>query len=156
IQKARPNVNWENCEDGGNMMTFNMLRTYVTSITNDASGALSARKAVYGATYPFPPRYTDRYMPDEGLNSYVLRGYQFGGPWVIMRPLTTLTAAERETLAQQIQAYKAKRKQIARGKVFHTAAPSPTATDVLQSYDSTTDSAVAVVTRAQNPNDSYL
>ena len=63
IQEARPNVYWENCENGGNMMTFNMVKNYVTSITNDASGSLSSRRAVYGATYPFPPRYAERYMP---------------------------------------------------------------------------------------------
>src|SRR3974390_2516278 len=51
IQSARPNVVGENCENGGNMMTFNMVKHYVTSITNDASGALQSRRAVYGATY---------------------------------------------------------------------------------------------------------
>ena len=64
IQQARPNVFWENCENGGNMMTFNMVKSYVTSITNDASGSLASRQAVYGATYPFPPRYAERYMPE--------------------------------------------------------------------------------------------
>ena len=64
IQQARPNVFWENCENGGNMMTFNMVKSYVTSITNDASGSLPSRQAVYGATYPFPPRYAERYMPE--------------------------------------------------------------------------------------------
>jgi alpha-galactosidase len=156
IQRARPNVYWENCENGGNMMTFNMLRNYVTSITNDASGALSSRKAVYGATYPFPPRYTDRYMPDEGVNSYVTNSYLFGGPWVIMRPLATLNAADKEFLAQKIQGYKAKRREIARGKVFHSAVPGPAATDALQSYDSVSDSSVSVITRAQSAADSYL
>ncbi len=53
IQKARPNVYWENCENGGNMMTFNMVKHYVTSVTNDASGSLPSRHAVFGATYPF-------------------------------------------------------------------------------------------------------
>ena len=44
IQQARPNVFWENCENGGNMMTFNMVKSYVTSITNDASGSLASRR----------------------------------------------------------------------------------------------------------------
>jgi len=51
IQQARPNVYWENCENGGNMMTFNMVQNYVTSITNDASGSLPARRAVFGARF---------------------------------------------------------------------------------------------------------
>src|SRR5262249_55950358 len=53
VQRQRPSVMWENCENGGNMMTFAMVQHYVTSITNDASGALGSRQAVWGATYPF-------------------------------------------------------------------------------------------------------
>ena len=85
IQQARPNVFWENCENGGNMMTFNMVKSYVTSITNDASGSLASRLAVYGATYPFPPRYAERYMPEsDGFTPYATHSYRFGGPWVLM------------------------------------------------------------------------
>jgi alpha-galactosidase len=157
IQKARPNVLWENCENGGNMMTFNMVRNYVTSITNDASGSLSARKAVFGATYPFPPRYTDRYMPPEELNRYVTNSYRFGGPWVIMRPLVNLNGAEKQFLSEEIARYKTKRLSINTGKVFHiTSAPANDRIDVLQSYNPEKDEALAVVTRAQIAGDTYL
>ena len=92
IQAARPNVYWENCENGGSMMTFNMVKSYVTSITNDASGSLASRRAVYGATYPFPPRFAERYMPgSDGLDSYSTGSYMFGGPWVLMNRLADLT-----------------------------------------------------------------
>src|SRR5260370_12518713 len=81
IQQARPNVYWENCENGGNMMTFNMVQNYVTSITNDASGSLASRLAVYGATYPFPPRYAERSIPEsDGYTAYPTHSYRFGGP----------------------------------------------------------------------------
>jgi hypothetical protein len=157
IQAARPNVLWENCENGGNMMTFNMVRNYVTSITNDASGSLGARKAVYGATYPFPPRYTDRYMPPEELNSYVINSYRFGGPWVIMRPLTSLAAADRDFLKGEIARYKSKRTSVNSSKVFHlTSAPADNRIDALQSYNPDKDEALAVVTRANAAGDSYL
>jgi len=139
------------------MMTFSMLRRYVTSITNDASGSLSARKAVFGATYPFPPRYTDRYMPAEGLTRYVTHSYLFGGPWVIMLPLAGLKAAELEFLASEINSYKAHRRQIAAGKVFHiTPPPAANNIDVLESYDSAVDTAMAVVSRAQVTENSFL
>jgi hypothetical protein len=157
IQQARPNTLWENCENGGNMMTFNMVRNYVTSITNDASGSFSARKAVFGATYPFSPRYTDRYMPDEGLTPYVTNSYQFGGPWVIMRPLVGLNGPEREYLSTEIGRYKMKRSSIVSGKVFHiSSAPALDRIDALQSYNSEKDVAVAVVVRPQATADSYL
>ncbi|MGH9657066.1 MAG: glycoside hydrolase family 36 protein, partial [Bryobacteraceae bacterium] len=89
IQAQRPNVIWENCEDGGNMMTYNMVRNYQTSIASDDSGAMTTRQAVYGITYPFPPRYSDRYMPDEELGTYTTRSFMFGGPWIFMNRLAS-------------------------------------------------------------------
>jgi alpha-galactosidase len=90
VQQLRPYVLWENCEDGGNMMTFNMVRHYVTSITNDASGARDSRQAVWGATYPFPPRFADRYMPENPTSAYITRSYMFGGPWHLMNQLPAM------------------------------------------------------------------
>jgi alpha-galactosidase len=156
IQAARPNVMWENCENGGNMMTFNMVKLYVTSITNDASGSLSSRRAVYGATYPFPPRYAERYMPGaEGLSPYVTHSYRFGGNWAIMNRLPDLTVDQLGFLGQEIARYKAQRAEISRGKVFHHAAPSATSTDAIQSYDAETDSSIAVITRAESAGPQY-
>jgi alpha-galactosidase len=157
IQTARPNVLWENCENGGNMMTFNMVKMYVTSITNDASGSLASRRAVYGATYPFPPRYAERYMSgDEGLNPYVTHSYRFGGNWAIMNRLTDLSVDQLGFLGQEIAHYKDGRAEISRGKVFHHAAPSTNSTDAIQSYDPETDSAIAVVTRAESAGPQYI
>ncbi len=157
IQQARPNVFWENCENGGNMMTFNMVKSYVTSITNDASGSLASRLAVYGATYPFPPRYAERYMPEsDGLSQYATNSYRFGGPWVLMTPLAALTADQIGFLKNQIQLYKDQRTDIAGGKVFHILAPGANATDAIQSYNPATDTAIAVITRAASSGPSYL
>jgi alpha-galactosidase len=157
IQQARPNVWWENCEDGGNMMTFNMVQSYVTSITNDASGSLAARTAVYGATYPFPPRYAERYMPQsDGLTPYATHSYRFGGPWVLMNQLADLPADQVAFLKDQVQKYKNQRMDISAGKVFHILAPGANATDAIQSYNETTDTAIAVVTRAASSGPTYL
>ncbi len=157
IQQARPNVNWENCEDGGNMMTFNMVKSYVTSITNDASGSLASRQAVYGATYPFPPRYAERYMPEsDGLTDYATHSYRFGGPWVLMTRLADLQADQVAFLKSEVQNYKNQRTDISAGKVFHILAPGANATDVIQSYNPSTDTAIAVVTRAASAGPSYV
>ena len=127
---------WENCENGGNMMTFNMVKNYVTSITSDAAGSLSSRRAVYGATYPFPPRFAARYMPDsDGLNPYATHSYRFGGNWVLMNKLTDLTVDQRGFLKQQIENYKNQRVEITGGKVFHHAPPALYGTDAIQSYN---------------------
>jgi alpha-galactosidase len=157
IQQARPNVLWENCENGGNMMTFNMVKSYVTSITNDASGSLPSRQAVYGATYPFPPRYAERYMPEsDGFTPYATHSYRFGGPWVLMNKLADLQTDQVAFLQEQIQHYKDQRTDISAGKVFHIQAPAANATDVIQSYNETTDTAIAVVTRAAAGGATYL
>ena len=157
IQQARPNVLWENCENGGNMMTFNMVKSYVTSITNDASGALPARQAVYGATYPFPPRFAERYMPDsDGLTRYATNSYRFGGPWVLMIKLADLPSDRLAFLQDQVRQYKDQRTDISAGKVFHLAAPGANATDAIQSYTEATDTAIAVITRAASSSGTYL
>jgi hypothetical protein len=157
IQQARPNVFWENCENGGNMMTFNMVKSYVTSITNDASGSLPSRQAVYGATYPFPPRYAERYMPEsDGFTPYATHSYRFGGPWVLMTKLADLQADQVAFLKDQIQNYKNQRLDISAGKVFHILAPAANATDAIQSYNEATDTAIAVVTRAASNGPTYL
>ncbi|MGA2271087.1 MAG: glycoside hydrolase family 36 protein [Bryobacteraceae bacterium] len=157
IQAARPNVYWENCENGGNMMTFNMVKNYVTSITNDASGAFDSRRAVYGATYPFPPRFAERYMPDsDGLDPYAAHSYMFGGPWVLMNRLADLTPGQVGFLANEIQGFKTQRADIAGGKVYHILPPAPDGTDVIQSYNPVSDNAVAVITRAQTDGPEYI
>jgi alpha-galactosidase len=157
IQAARPQVNWENCENGGNMMTFSMVKHYVTSITNDASGALPARSAVYGATFPFPPRYAERYMPAaDPLNTYTTHSYRFGGPWVLMNRLTELRPDAIAFLAGQIRNYKDQRADIASGKVYHLTAPGADAIDAIQSYNASSDTALAVITRAASNDASYL
>jgi len=156
IQAARPNTVWENCENGGNMMTFNMVKSYVTSITNDASGALQSRQAVYGATYPFSPRFADRYMPDsDGLTDYATQSYRFGGPWVLMDQLAGLDAAQLKFLQAQIQDYKNGRASINGSKVYHILAPSQNGNDAIQSYNATLDSATAVITRTQSVGPMY-
>jgi hypothetical protein len=156
VEAARPNVLWENCENGGNMMTFNMVKNYVTSITNDASGSLESRRAVYGATYPFSPRYSERYMPDtDGLNTYATHSYRFGGPWVLMNQLAGLNADQVSFLQAEIQNYKNGRANIGGGKVYHILAPAENETDGIESYNAGLDSATAVITRAQSQGPAY-
>ena len=148
IQQRRPSVHWENCEDGGNMMTFNMVRSYVTSIAADDSGPLTTRQAVYGVTYPFSPRYADRYMPDETLDTYTTRSYMFGGPWIFMNRLAEMAPDQLAFAASEVKVYKAIRGRVARGRVYHlTARPDDARIDALQSYDEASGSAIVVAAR---------
>jgi hypothetical protein len=131
------------------MMTFNMVKNYVTSITNDASGSLPSRKAVYGATFPFSPRYADRYMPaSDGLTPYATHSYMFGGNWVLMIPLAGMTADQSGALDREIANYKTMRGSINGSKIFHIQPPTSTGTDAIMSYNPTLDSGLAVISRA--------
>jgi alpha-galactosidase len=152
----RPAVHWENCEDGGAMMTYNMVRNYVTSIAADDSGPMTTRQAVYGITYPFPPRYADRYMPDEELGHYITRSFMFGGPWILMNRLPSMREEDLELLAREIALFKTFRTRIRDGKVLHlTARPAENRIDAIASYHLETDTAIAFVFRAEAPAASY-
>ena len=152
IQEQRPRVLWENCEDGGNMMTYNMVRRYNTSIAADDSGPLTTRQAVYGITYPFPPRYADRYMPDDEIGAYVTRSFMFGGPWIFMTRLEQMRPEDLEFAAGEIRIYKSIRRRMRDGKVYHlTPRPAEDSWDALQSHHEETDTSVVIVARADTP-----
>jgi alpha-galactosidase len=84
VRQAHPHLVWENCEDGGCMMTYRMARLCHTSITVDNIATYATRQGVYGASYPFSPRYSVRYMEDEPT-PYTLRSSIFGGPLILMQ-----------------------------------------------------------------------
>jgi alpha-galactosidase len=156
IQRQTPGTVWENCANGGNMMTFRMVRNYVTSITNDASGSLGSRQGLYGASFPFPPRYTDRYMPAGPLNDYTTRSFIFGGPWILMNKLVELKPADFLFLQNEVRLYKQMRQLIRQGKVLHLSdRPLDGRTDAMQSYNPARDEAVAVVIRDDSSGDHY-
>ena len=138
------------------MMTFKMARNYVTSITNDASGSLGSRQGAYGATFPFSPRFADRYMPDEQIDEYTTRSFMFGGPWVFMNRLPEIAPPDLAVAKREIAVYKSMRAAIRDGRVSHlTGRPTPGRVDAIQSYHAGRDTAVAIVTREAAPEDQY-
>ena len=148
IQQARPLTLWENCQDGGNMLSFNMPRNYVTSIAADDSGPLTTRQAVYAMSYVFPTRYMDRYMPSQVFSSYITRSYMFGGPWIHMNRLTEMDLDSLDFAAQEVALYKSLRERIRDGRVYHlTARPTETFIDVMESFDPATGRAILMAYR---------
>lgn len=156
IQRRTPGTVWENCANGGNMMTFRMVRNYVTSITNDASGSLGSRQGLFGASFPFSPRYTDRYMPAVPMTDYHTRSFIFGGPWILMNKLTELSPGDFLFLQNEARLYKEMRASIREAKVLHLSArPLDGRTDAIQSYNAAQDRAVAVVVRDDSSAGNY-
>jgi alpha-galactosidase len=136
VQQSNPSVLWENCEDGGSMQTFHMVQRYVTSIANDSADALTTRHGVWGATSPFPPRYTDRYMQDDPIDTYHSRSYMFGGPMILMNQITNWSPDMLVFAAQEMTLYKAIRTTIRDSKIYHlTQQPDGTFNDVIESYN---------------------
>ncbi len=154
VQEQLPTVLWENCEDGGNMQTFKMAQQYATSIVNDNADFLVTRKSVYGATYPFPPRYTDRYMEVTPWDSYRTRSHFFGGPLIIMDNIGGWLEAVYDFMKKEVQLYKQLRGHISQGKVYHlTPPPDGTFNDYLQSHVIETDKSVILVFRQETAFD---
>ncbi len=64
-----------------------MARLYHSTITVDNIATYATRQGVYGASYPFSPRYSVRYMQDDPT-PYTLRSAIFGGPLILMQQVT--------------------------------------------------------------------
>lgn len=157
VRRQAPQVAWENCQSGGRMMTYQMVRECATSITADDTAALTTRQAVHGATYPFPPRYTDRYLGEGTVSKYNLRSAMFGGPWMLMQRITEWSEEDLATAAAEIALYKSLRPIIRDGKVFHlTPRPDGTRNEAIQAYSPQLNRSVIFVFRHEGPETSLL
>jgi alpha-galactosidase len=157
IGRQAPQVVCENCQSGGRMMTFQMVRANVTSITSDDSSALTTRQAIHGATYPFSPRYTDRYLGEDLVSKYNLRSGMFGGPWMLMQRITEWSEADIALAAAEAALYKSLRPIIRDGKVFHlTPRPDGTRNEAIQAHSARLNRSVIFVFRHESEEDSLL
>jgi hypothetical protein len=122
LRRQRPGLVLENCEDGGCMLTFKMGRLYHTSITVDNISTYHTRQGVYGASYPFSPRYSVRYMEDDPT-PYTLRSSIFGGPLILMQKIGEWDAQQIADTRAAIGQYKALRTLIRDAKIIHLRRP---------------------------------
>jgi alpha-galactosidase len=122
LREKYPHVVFENCEDGGMMMTYKMARLYHTSITVDNIATYATRQGTYGASYPFSPRYSVRYMEDDPT-PYTLRSSIFGGPLILMQRITDWDAQQFAYAKAAIDEYKSYRTLIRDAKVIHVLPP---------------------------------
>ncbi|GIK73770.1 MAG: hypothetical protein BroJett021_27580 [Chloroflexota bacterium] len=122
VRQAHPHLVWENCEDGGCMLTYRMARLYHTSITVDNIATYATRQGIYGASFPFSPRYSVRYFEDEPT-PYTLRSAIFGGPLILMQRIGDYNAQQMADAKAAIAQYKHLRTIIRGGKVIHLLPP---------------------------------
>lgn len=161
IRTARPQLVLENCEDGGCMLTYRMARMYHTSITVDNIATYATRQGVYGASYPFSPRYSVRYMQDDPT-SYTLRSSIFGGPLILMQRITDWDEQQMAETRAAIMQYKQLRGLIRNAKVIHLLPPQSNAGgegwgwDAIGAVAPDKARAVVMVYRAQGGRDSQL
>jgi alpha-galactosidase len=122
IRRERPHVVLENCEDGGCMMTYKMARLYHTSITVDNIATYATRQGIYGASYPFSPRYSVRYMEDDPT-PYTLRSSIFGGPLIFMQRIGDWDAQQMADTRAAAEQYKQLRLLVRDAKIIHLRPP---------------------------------
>jgi alpha-galactosidase len=122
VRRAHPHLVWENCEDGGCMLTYRMARLCHTSITVDNIATYATRQGIYGASFPFSPRYSVRYFEDEPT-PYTLRSALFGGPLILMQRIGDYDAQQIADTKAAIAQYKHLRTIIRGGKVIHLLPP---------------------------------
>ena len=122
VRRLRPNLIWENCEDGGCMMTYRMARLCHSSITVDNIATYATRQGIYGASYPFSPRYSVRYMQDDPT-PYTLRSAIFGGPLILMQRITEWSPEQMAETRAAIAQYKELRTLVRDAKIIHLLPP---------------------------------
>ena len=122
VRAAYPALVVENCEDGGCMMTYRMARLYHTSITVDNIATYATRQGIYGASYPFSPRYSVRYMQDDPT-PYTLRSALFGGPLIFMHRITDWNDAQMADAKVAVAQYKELRTLVRDAKIIHLLPP---------------------------------
>lgn len=122
LRREHPHVVFENCEDGGCMLTYRMARLYHTSITVDNIATYATRQGIYGGSYPFSPRYSVRYMEDDPT-LYTLRSAIFGGPLILMQRITDWNETQMQATRDAIRQYKALRTIVRDAKIIHLLPP---------------------------------
>lgn len=143
VRTAHPHLVWENCEDGGCMMTWRMARLCHTSITVDNIATYATRQGVYGASYPFSARYSVRYMQDDPT-PYTLRSSIFGGPLILMQRIGEWTPQEMADSKAAIDEYKRLRTVFRSGKIVHLLPPASNVEGLGRGWD-----AIQAVTQDQ-------
>ena len=154
LRRERPGLVLENCEDGGCMLTYKMARLYHTSITVDNITTYATRQGVYGASYPFSPRYSVRYMEDDPT-PYTLRSSIFGGPLILMQRIGDWDTQQMADTRAAIAQYKALRGLIRDAKIIHLRRPRANIEgggwgwDAIQAVSAAQHRSVVMVYRAQ-------
>jgi alpha-galactosidase len=160
IRRTRPQVVWENCEDGGCMLTYKMARLYHTSITVDNIATYATRQGIYGASYPFSPRYSVRYMQDDPT-PYTLRSAIFGGPLILMQRITEWDAQQLAETKAAIEQYKQLRVLVRDAKIIHLRPPRHNlggigwGWDAIQAVAADQSRSVVMIYRAQGDTPQY-
>jgi alpha-galactosidase len=87
-------------------------------------------------------------------SNYDTRSHLFGGPLIVMDQITEWPDFMAEFMREEIGIYKALRKQIVEGKVYHlTPVPDGTFNDYIQSHHPATDRSVILIYRQESLSD---
>lgn len=147
IRAACPHVTIENCQGGGRIMTYDMVKLHDTSIISDGAvlaDPLGRRRALFGATYPFPLRFCNNYM-EEHPTDYGCHSSMIGGPWILMGRADEWTSHEIDCARRNVALYKRIRPLFHAGKVHHLRKPDGARWDAYQIHHAGTERGVLYV-----------
>jgi alpha-galactosidase len=154
LLRRHPALLLEDCMGGGNIMDYGALQRFHLFSLTDLYDPLSNRQAIYGATFPFPPRYGEVYMKEaEGVSwHYQFRSYMMGW-WSLSADATKWPSGKLEACRKDIAAYKRIRPILQAGNVYHIL-PQPDGIhwDGMQYYDPSTGRGVLFLFRPDSPD----
>ena len=136
VNRHRPDVFLEHCDNGIGLPTFRMVAQHVTSIGPDAVGSQYERVGTWRISHVLPPRYLDHYVTErlspgipftEPFGDYEYRSQIFGGPMILMTDIMALEegGSDWNALVRAIDLVKRIRRRVVEGKVLHLLEPQP-------------------------------
>jgi hypothetical protein len=106
LRARHPQVRIEDCSDGGHMLDYGLLRrTDVMSLT-DLQYPFDNRRAVYGATFPFPAQACEAYMSYAPGDPLTQMRSAMMGLWSISEDVTRWRPDRRELCRREVERYK--------------------------------------------------
>jgi len=161
LRAAFPDLLFEDCCDGGNLVDYGVLRrTHYVSIT-DSYDPLSNRRAFYDASYALPPSMCECYVENRPGKTpanfvYMLRSGMMG--WCsIMIDMNHWSPEQRAAARREFEIYKnALRPLIQHADLYHVSErPDGHRWDAMQYYDRGTGRGVLLAFRGATPENSH-
>lgn len=132
LRRVYPNLIMENCDGGGHIKDFGVIKRTHYTVTTDNLSALPDRQSIYDSTYAMPPMvlqaYTvNNYFAKEGDDPepYLWRSAMMGAWEIDPNNSNGWTEAQRASVKQAVKVYKSWIRPILKDCKVHHILPRP-------------------------------